>query len=248
MIDIHTHILPGLDDGAQDMENALLMAELAAESGVTAIVATPHCNLKGRYTNYWGDELRCELASFQKALSKAKIPVTILPGMEIFGMEDVPELLREGKLITLAHSRYLLIEFPFQDYGRQATQVLAEVAAMGYRPVVAHPERYRFIQEEPFLLNRWTELGCLLQVNKGSLMGRFGRAAEMLSLSLVDRGFAAFVASDAHSPVVRTTWMMDVRDLLSEEYSENLARRLLEDNPQKLLKDADIQIGEPEWF
>lgn len=248
MIDIHAHILPGLDDGARDLESALAMVELAAESGVTALVATPHSNLKGVYTNYWDEGLRRGLINFQKVLREAESPVTVFPGMEIFGTPDVPELLREGKLIPLAHSRYLLIEFPFQDYGRQATQVLADVAAMGYRPVVAHPERYRYVQEDPSLLNRWVEMGCLLQVNKGSLMGRFGRAEEMLSLSLLDRGFAAFVASDAHSPVVRTTWLMDVRDFLSEEYSEDLAQLLLEDNPKKLLEDADIRIEEPEWF
>lgn len=248
MIDIHAHILPGLDDGARDLESALAMAELAAESGVTVIVATPHSNLPGCRANYWDGELRREFVNFQKALNDAEAAVTIFPGMEIFGTPDVPELLREGKLITLARSRYLLIEFPFQDYDRQATQILANVAAMGYRPVVAHPERYRYVQEFPPLLNRWVEMGCLLQVNKGSLMGRFGRAEEMLSLSLLDRGFAAFVASDAHSPAVRTTWMMDVRDFLSEEYSEPLAQLLLEDNPKKLLEDADIQIKEPEWF
>lgn len=248
MIDIHTHILPGLDDGAQDIEDALSMAELAAESGVTAIVATPHSNWKGVYTNYWDKQLRRDLVNFQKALVEAEIAVTIFSGMEIFGTPDVPELLREGKLITLAGSRYPLIEFPFQDYDQQATQVLADVTAMGYRPVVAHPERYRYAQEFPPLLNRWVEMGCLLQVNKGSLMGRFGPAAEMLALSLLDRGFAAFAASDAHSPVVRTTWMAGLRDFLCEEYSENLAQLLLVDNPQKVLEDAEIHLEEPEWF
>lgn len=249
MIDIHTHILPGLDDGSQDLESSLLMAEMAAESGVTAIVATPHSNLKGYYANnYWDKELRGRLESFQEALNEAEIAVTIFPGMEIFGTQDVPELLREGRLIPLANSRYPLIEFPFQDYDQQATRVLEDVTAMGYRPVVAHPERYRYTQEFPPLLNRWVEMGCLLQVNKGSLLGRFGRAAELLSLSLLDRGFAAFVASDAHSPVVRTTWLMEVRDFLCEEYSESAAQLLLEDNPKKLLENADIHIEEPEWF
>lgn len=248
MIDLHAHILPGLDDGARDLESALAMAELAAESGVTAIVATPHSNLPGRRANYWDQELRREFKNFQKALNDMETAVTIFPGMEVFGTPEVPKLLREGKLISLAHSRYLLIEFPFWDYDRQATQVLSDVVAMGYRPVIAHPERYRYVQAFPPLLNRWVEMGCLLQVNKGSLLGRFGRTEEMLSLSLLDRGFAAFVASDAHSPVVRTTWLMDVRDFLSEEYSELLARLLLEDNPKKVLENTEVQMEAPEWF
>lgn len=248
MIDIHTHILPGLDDGAQDMESSLLMAEIAAESGVTAIVATPHSNLTGYYANYWDDGLRGAVADLQDALRASGVGISLFPGMEIFGTPDVPELLEAGELIPLAGSRYPLIEFPFQDYARQATQVLSEVIAMGFRPVVAHPERYRYTQEFPPLLNQWVDMGCLLQVNKGSLMGRFGRGAELLSLSLLDRGFASFVASDAHSPAVRTTWLMDVKNFLSEEYSEDLAQRLLEDNPRRLLENAEIPMEEPEWF
>ena len=248
MIDIHAHILPGLDDGAQDMENALRMAEMAVQSGVTAIIATPHCNLPGERPNFWDDGLRGALARFQTALRHAGIPVTILPGMEIFGTGEVPALLQEGKLTTLAQSRCPLIEFPFRNYGRQATQILAEVAAMGYRPVVAHPERYRFVQEYPLLLNEWVDMGCLLQVNKGSLMGRFGRTAEMLSMALVDRGFAAFVASDAHSPAMRTTWLRDVRALLCDEFSEDCAQMLLEVNPRRLLEGAEIHMEPPEWF
>lgn len=249
MIDIHAHILPGLDDGSPDLESSLKMAEMAALSGVTDIVATPHSNLKRNHvSNYWDDGLHEELVAFRKALKGEKIPMAILPGMEIFGTPDVPEKLREGKLIPLAGSRYPLIEFPFQDYGQQATQVLTDVADMGYRPVVAHPERYRYVQENPSLLNQWVGMGCLLQVNKGSLLGRFGRAAEMLSLALLDRGFTSFVASDAHSPVVRTTWLTDIRDFIGREYSEDLARLLLEENPRKLLEDKEIQPGEPEWF
>lgn len=248
MIDIHAHILPGLDDGAQDMESTLRMAAMAAESGVTAIVATPHSNLDEARPNYWDERLRRRLADAQRELDRAGAPVALFPGMEVFGTPDVPELLREGKLIPLADSRYLLIEFPFQNYGREATRILAAVADEGYRPVVAHPERYRYVQRDPILLNEWVELGCLLQVNRGSLMGRFGRTVEVLSLALVDRGFAAFVASDAHSPLVRTTWMKDVQDFLQEEYSGKLAQLLLEGNPGRLLRNEEIEMEEPEWF
>lgn len=248
MNDIHVHILPGVDDGARNMETALAMAALAAESGVRAIVATPHSNLSAERPNYWGPALQGRFAAFQQALRDAEIPVTLFPGMEIFGTPQVPELLRQGKLISLASSRYVLVEFPFRDYGQQATRILEDVAAAGYRPVVAHPERYRYVQSSPALLNRWVELGCLLQVNKGSLLGRFGRREELLSLALVERGFAAFVASDAHSDVVRTTWMTEVRELLREEFSPQLAQLLLESRAGQLLEDRDIQMEEPEWF
>lgn len=249
MIDIHAHILPGVDDGADSLQSALRMAEMAVESGVTAIVATPHCNLPGApRLNYWDDDLRARLDDFRDALRDAQIGLDILPGMEIFGTEEVPDLMQDGLLTTLGGTRSPLIEFPFHHYGREATQVLEAMVDLGFRPVVAHPERYRFAQEYPPLLNRWVDMGCLLQVNKGSLMGRFGRAAEMLAMALVDRGFASFVASDAHTPVIRTTWMQDVRTLLREEFSPACAQLLLEENPRRLLGGEDLRPEPPEWF
>ena len=248
MIDIHAHILPGLDDGARDMETALAMAEMAGESGVRTIVATPHCNLPGNRPNFRDETLQRTFSAVCRAVHSANIPVEILPGMEIFGTPEVPELLRTGKLIPLAGSRYPLIEFPFGNYGQQATEILTEVTALGFRPIVAHPERYHYVQQSPALLNRWVALGCLLQVNKGSLLGRFGPAEEAMALELLDRGFVSFLASDAHSPIVRTPWMADVRDLVADEYSEALARQLLEDNPRTLLEGRDVETAEPEWF
>lgn len=248
MIDIHAHILPGIDDGAPDMDTALAMAEMALESGVTAIVATPHCNMPGRFENYWDYSLHGKIKAFQQALHKAGIKLSIISGMEVFGTPDTPELLREGKLTTLGGSRYLLIEFPFDSYAQQATEILRAILAMGYRPVVAHPERYRYAQENPPLLNHWLNIGCLMQLNKGSLLGRFGRAAQTLALSMLNRGFAIAVASDAHSSSVRTTWMLDMWEFLCEEYSEYTARQLLEDNPRRILYNEEIRMKEPEWF
>ncbi len=247
MIDIHAHILPEVDDGASDLESAVLMAEMAVESGVQAIIATPHSNLRP-YGNYWDSALRAGLETLQQEVTAAGIPLKIYPGMEIFGTPDVPELLRKGKLTTLANSGYLLVEFPFRHYSEEATEVLSTLCADGYRPIVAHPERYQYVQDNPAVVNRWVGMGCLLQANRGSLLGRFGRTAQMLSLALVDRGLTAFVASDAHSPVMRTTWMADVQELLCEEFSEDIARLLLYENPLKVLRNADIRMKEPVWF
>ena len=248
MIDLHAHILPGIDDGAPDLDTALAMAEMAQESGVTAIVATPHCNMPGRFENYWDYSLHRKIKAFQQALQKAGIKLSIISGMEVFGTPENPELLREGKLTTLGGSRYLLIEFPFDGYAQQATEILRAILAMGYRPVVAHPERYRYAQDSPSLLNHWLNIGCLMQLNKGSLLGRFGRAAQTLALSMLNRGFAIAVASDAHSSSVRTTWMKDMWEFLCEEYSELTAQKLLEDNPRRILYNEEIRMKEPEWF
>lgn len=248
MIDLHTHILPGVDDGAPDLQTALEMVELAAQSGVTAITVTPHCNMPGYFENYWGLNLRRRIEDFIAALRWTDARVSLYTGMEIFGTPDTPTLLRQGRLMTLNGSRYPLIEFPFDDYAAQATDVLRRTAALGYRPVVAHPERYRYTQADPTLLSEWLRLGCLLQINRGSLIGRFGRASEELAHEMLRRGYAAVVASDAHSPVTRTPWLRDAWDLICEEYSAGAARLLLEDNPRRILADQPLGKAEPVWF
>lgn len=248
MIDIHAHILPGVDDGARNLESAVEMAAMAAESGVQIMAATPHCCTFSRTPNLWGLELEERLHLLQDALKEANIPVRIVPGMEIFGTEDVPELLKSGKMIGLNGSRYPLIEFPFAEYAGRATDILGDVLKLGMRPVVAHPERYSFTQEDPTVLNLWTEMGCLLQVNKGSLLGRFGPGAQRLSWELVGRGFAYMVASDAHSPRMRTPWMGEAAQLLQENFGPTAPRKLLWEHPMKVLNDEEIRQTEPDWF
>lgn len=248
MVDIHAHILPGIDDGAEDMSSALEMAALAVESGVDIIVATPHSAAHGRQKNHCGPELSEALQSFRAAVNKARIPLHICSGMEIFGSFEVPGLLMDGKMQGLNGSRYPLVEFAFTDYAAEATEILEEIIAIGLRPVVAHPERYVYVQEDPTLLNLWVGMGCLLQVNKGSLLGRHGRREEQLALALVERDFVCAVASDAHSPVMRTTWLKEAESLLTEEFSAGTAKRLLTQNPLKLLKNEEIRLREPDWF
>lgn len=242
MIDLHSHILPELDDGARNLQESLEMARIAVESGVTAMVATPHC-ADDRAT-----EVRAMLGLLRNALRESGLRLRLCSGMEIFGTHNTAQLLREGKLMTLNRSQYPLIEFSFHSDGYWETQILADVLQAGYRPVVAHPERYTYIQDRPVILNRWVEMGCLLQINKGSLLGRFGSLAQDLSLELVDRGFAALVASDAHSAGSRTPWMAEVRALLEMEFCPEAAKYLLWQNPQKILKNEVIPPVEPGWF
>ena len=248
MIDIHSHILPGVDDGSPSLASSLEMARLALESGVDAMIATPHCNRPAGEEMLWADALARRTDELSAALAEERVPLRLYAGMEIFGMPDTADKLRDGRLCTLASSRYPLIEFPFHDYGLEATELLSRVLDLGLRPIVAHPERYRYAQEEPRLLNLWADMGCLLQVNRGSLLGRFGPRAEALGSSLVARGFAAFVASDAHTSVVRTPWMRDVQELLRREYSHRSARLLLEENAERVLRNETIEMDEPDWF
>lgn len=242
MIDLHSHILPELDDGSQSLEESLAMARMAVQSGVTVMVATPHCMDDRAQQVYAAWRL------LREALRDTEVPLKLYLGMEIFGTPDTVRLLRSGRLFPLNGTQYPLIEFSFRSTGEEETQILRQILQAGYRPLVAHPERYGYVQENPELVNLWTKMGCLLQVNRGSLLGRFGSGAQRMAVELVDRGFVTAVATDAHSPRIRTPWMKDIQALLSQEFSPQLAHALLVRNPQRILKNEPLLPVEPEWF
>lgn len=235
MIDIHTHILPGVDDGARDMEDALMMAELAVESGVHTIIATPHCNIPGCVENYWGSELQNVYRNLQHEIERREIPLTLLMGMEIFATVSLPDRIRGNSFISLNHSGRYLIEFDFDMHPELMTDILGQVLEEGAFPIIAHPERYRAVQQYPELVTDWMDMGCQIQINKGSIFGKFGRAAYYAAEMLLDNDCVTYVASDAHSPYRRTTYMKDLEEYLQKEYSPKLAERVLRENPERYL-------------
>lgn len=239
MIDIHTHIVPYVDDGAEDMEDALLMAELALESGVETVIATPHSNIPGEVENYAGPELEGFLNDLRNQLTQRQLPLTVLSGMEIYATEDVPQKIRDGCFWSLNDSGRYLVEFGFQKRGSQVTNILEDLCDLGAKPVVAHPERYACIQRDPGLASDWIDMGCQLQMNRGSIFGKFGRASFYAAEELLQNGWITYIASDAHSPYRRTTYMKDIYDFLCEEFSKSKAQKLLIENPQKYLIDKE---------
>lgn len=245
MIDIHCHILPFVDDGAESMEDAVEMARMAAESGVTAIIATPHCNLpQGEEKNYSSPALQQRFLQLQQAVRAADIPLTILPGCEVFCTPEVPELLRRNQLLTLADSRYLLLEFFFDEELDYMDEMLSAVAQQGYVPVIAHPERYEAVQRTPHIVERWFRAGYIIQLNKGSILGRLGRGAARTSQWILSRGLAHVVASDAHSPSYRTPDMTQLIDYLSDLCAGEYVEILLDINPERILRNRPILAAE----
>ena len=242
MIDLHSHILPELDDGARDLDETFRMARLAVESGISHMVATPHCVDSG------AQAVQESVSFLRQTLQQLRLPLKVYSGMEIYGTRDTAKLLSEGRLLTLNRSRYPLIEFDFESDGMTETQILHSVLQAGFRPLIAHPERYLYIQREPQLLDEWLDMGCLLQINKGSLTGRFGPVCQELSMALIARGFAAVVASDAHSAHSRTPWMYDAWDMLARQFSPLLAEQLLLETPRKILKNEPVTGAMPDWF
>ena len=242
LVDIHCHILPGVDDGSGSFSDSIEMAQLAASSGIRGIVATPHCNMPDVFQNHWTWKLQGVLDQLQKELRTRNIPVSLFPGQEIFLASGFLDLIKQGKLISMNHSRYLLVEFKPHENASIALRKLQQIVAEGYVPIVAHPERYGFVQEYADMVYQMKELGCLMQINKGSLKGRFGRAARKCALNILENYDADFIASDGHSQYSRTPYLEDAYEIVCERVSSDYADFLLRTNPRKVLKNERIYI------
>ena len=234
MVDIHTHILPGVDDGAADIYDSIEMASLAHEYGTKVIVATPHCNIPGEYDNYFGDNYVRTFQKTKEIIQREQPGITLLAGMEVFATEDLPRLLTEGKIFPINRTRYVLMEFDFAEAPDFADKILRQVKEVRAIPLIAHAERYEFIQDDPRIVYRWKQLGYEVQINKGSFMGRFGEEARRTAYELLNHNLVTAVASDAHSPIRRTTCMADAYDYLSDEYSAEYLDILFDVNPRNI--------------
>ncbi len=242
MIDLHTHILPGIDDGSPSMEESLALADLAVEGGVRTLVATPHSNQRGHFENYDSPDLRQRFARLRQAIRDEGIPLEILEGMEIFCTRDVASRIRDGAVFGINHTDYYLVEFAFDEDPQWMGHRLEEILDLGKIPLVAHPERYFCIQDYPMIVQEWLQMGCRIQSNKGSLLGRFGRHAWRTVHVLLDNDLISCVASDAHSPYARTTFMGDVRMYLADEVGEEMAYHLLVENPSRIIRNQLIPL------
>ena len=178
MVDLHTHILPHLDDGAFDLETSVRMADLAARSGVFHMAATSH----GNYYDYTLEEYRENFERLQAELRDKEIPVKLYSGMEIFMDEKAADLLDLGELLTLNGTRYVLVEFDFEENVEKVYKYVADLQTRRYNIVLAHPERYLFVQRDPEFAYFLAEQGCALQV-KGAFLGSVEEDAEILQNS-----------------------------------------------------------------
>lgn len=245
MIDIHTHVLPGIDDGSQSMDMSLEMLAISAESGVDTLVATPHCNIPDEFDNYVDGELEDLWDRLEWERERADIPIRLCKGMEIYATPELPELLVQDRVWTLNGTPYFLTEFSFNEDPDFCMDILRACEDAGFFPVIAHPERYYFVQDDPAIAYDWCTAGYGLQVNKGSLLGRFGPGPLQTARLLMEHGLVACVASDAHRPNRRSTYMGEIRRYLEEVYGEAYMHLLLEENPVRILNGDELLGFEP---
>ncbi len=196
MIDIHTHIIPALDDGPTDMQVSVAMGMIAAQEGTQALISTSH-STEASAVGYEGMQER--LADVRAAWQGAGIGIRLELGVEIFLEHDTVEKLRSGRLWTLAGSQYVLVEVPYTPWPTYAERALFDLQTAGYTPILAHPERYTAIQDDPNLLYRLAQRGILAQVTSAALLGEQGEKVQRSADTLVRHGLVQFIASDGHN-------------------------------------------------
>lgn len=235
MIDLHTHILPELDDGAADFDQSVEMARLAAESGTTFMLATVHSYAKRGFYELLPEDIKSAADELNRRLADAQIELSVGTGMEVLLDPGMLPLIEEGRMLTLGDSRWLLVEFCGSESAKELIMRLRAVVDMGYMPLIAHAERYRAIQKHPELASVLIDMGCAIQVNARSLTGETDRKFVKTAHKLCQKGWVQVVASDAHNTSTRPPLLKRAWEWLAVQYSATVADRLINDNPRTML-------------
>lgn len=239
MIDIHCHLMPGVDDGSKDLDETLAMFENAYTSGVTSMILTPHYILGTKYClkNSAKDQVTEIL---REALRRTDIDINVYYGNEVYIDDKLPELIEAGEISTLAGSRYLLVELPVNSEDKNAGNVFFRLKSMGITPIIAHPERYIYIQKHPEKVMKYIELGCLLQGNYMSLLGKYGKKAQKTLKVLLKNDVIAFLGSDIHHSHNEYHLPEAEKAVRKIVKSDEKIEELFERNAEKVIKDEVI--------
>jgi protein-tyrosine phosphatase len=237
-IDIHCHLLPGLDDGPAAWNESLAMAEAAAADGIAAIVATPH--QLGNYPHTTAEKIRMQTARLQQLLDQRGVALKLLPGADVRIEPDLSAKIQNGSVLTLAdRSRHVLLEMPHEVY-ISLDRLLADLARDGLVGILSHPERNQGVLNQPEVLPRLVRQGCLLQVTAGSFLGSFGSRTQKLAESMLEQGLIHFVASDAHGLKSRRPELRPAFDRVTQLAGYEAAANTFCRNPARVVAGRPV--------
>lgn len=243
MIDIHSHLIHGVDDGSIGVEMSLNMAKEAVKSGFTDIICTPHYML-GQY-EISKEKIKEYLELLKQEIKKENIPITLHQGNEIYLEKEVIQSIQKGIISPLGSSKYVLVELPINQYMQGIGNLLYEVIALEYVPILAHPERYLYVQENPKLVYEWIQKGAYIQTNYGSVLGKYGVKAEKTLKLLFKHKMVHFIASDAHRDTSIYMQIEEAKQKLEKWTSKEVIERISNYNPACILQNTEIEFQEP---
>lgn len=241
MYDIHSHILPAMDDGARNLAESIRIAEETVKKGIKGIVATPHFMEEGY--RFALPELEEKIRQFQEVLKKREIDLEIYPGAEVFIYPGLIRDLEEGLVPTINKSSYLLLEFPMYGFPPYTGDLLYNLQVLGYKVIIAHPERYREVVEAPDFLYRFARGSIYAQVNSSSLLGVLGERVKRTAEILFLHNMVQLIGSDLHSTGRRGQTLREGVERLKELDRER-AELLLRNN-RRVIEDKELECLEP---
>lgn len=239
MIDFHTHILPNLDDGAKSIEETFTLIKEAKEAGFTKIISTTH------YFEGYYESNNIERKTWIDNLNSKIEDVKLYLGNEIFISDKIIEFIKENKAATIGNSKYVLFELPMNNKPMNLKETIYKLQDAGYVPIIAHPERYAYIQENPNLLVELIEMGALFQANYGSIIGVYGNKPKEAIKKLLKNNMIHFLGTDVHRPNSIYVKMPLILSELKKVISEDTFKKLSLENAQKVLDNQDIDIETP---
>jgi len=237
MIDIHCHILPSIDDGAQTVHDSLEMAKLAVQEGITTIIATPH-HKNGRYENP-KETILNKVEELNRHFQQENISLNVLPGQETAINGDMIEDYEQSHIMTLNGTQYVFVEFPSSHVPRYAEKMLFDLQLKGLSPIIVHPERNAEIIERPEKLYNFVNKGSLAQITAGSVCGKFGKKIKSFTEQLMEANLVHFIASDAHNVSSRAFHLGQAYDLIGKQYGVELVYFFTE-NAELLVEDMNV--------
>lgn len=236
--DIHTHILPGVDDGARDYRQARELVRMAWDYGTRAMILTPH--YRGAYKKVSVQWLREYFDVFSQMIDTDVPGMRLYLGNEIYYETDAPERLAEGRILSLNDSQYALLEFSTRSTHSQVMRGISETVRCGFTPVIAHVERYDIFRSDTDLIDEVLDMSALIQVNADSIMGEHGGKISKYCQNLLKEEKVHFIASDAHDPVKRPPLLRECFLKVHKKYGADYASRLFYDNAQAVIENEII--------